>query len=457
MTTPRPHPSTTAARRRIVPLRGSVLITALLIAVALGIGLVGYLNLSRTTLKLSQRTLFVSDAGNLAEGGLEEALYCFNRMNAGVSPATAWSGWTFSGSTVRRTLPQFNRDQNGIGTVKVFVNSYDSGTANPFVISQATITPFDGSAPIVKIVRIGMKQSGVFINGVVGLTGLSLKGQPVIDSFNSNPTNSPTGPWLNYSTAISASNSSVVVKSGVIDLGNGLIKGNLGLGAGVAPPPASQVTGTIQANYTGQFNMPAYPTAAGVSKSYSLGSTIPAQLPVAGHTPAADGRYYYFVSGATITNTTIAAGANVTIVGTSTTLSSGLAINPGATCAIYIDGAINASSSGSLNNSNWAGALQIFTTTSTDCTISGNGELRASVYAPNAVLKASGGGSSGSVVGSYVAKSVVATGQMSFHYDEALRYLNTAGGTRWAVSAWEEMRLGSDLSALSAATGNFLP
>lgn len=454
---PLPLPASRLTSAAVLRQRGSVLVTALLIATALAVGLVGYLTLSKTALKLSQRTLFVSDAGNLAEAGLEEALYCFNQMNAGVAPATAWSGWTLAGSTARRTLPQFNRDQNGIGTVKVFVNSYDSGAADPFVIAQATITPFDGGAPVVKILRLGMMQAGVFINGLVGLNGLTLKGQPVIDSFNSNPTNSPTGPWVAYSPAISASNTSVVVKAGTIELGNGLVKGNVALGAGVAPPPAAQVTGTIQANYTGKFDMPAYPTAAGVSKSYTLGSTIPAQLPVAGHIPAADGRYYYFVSGATITNTTIKAGANVTIVGTATALSSGVTINANATCAIYIDGVINASSQGSLNNSNWAGALQIFTTTSTECTISGNGELRASVYAPNATLKASGGGSSGSVVGSFVAKTVTATGQMSFHYDEALRYLNTAGGSRWTVSSWAELQPGSDLSALSAATGNFLP
>ena len=129
----------------------------------------------------------------------------------------------------------------------------------------------------------------------VGLAGLSLKGQPLIDSFNSNPTNSATGPYLAYTLATSRSASTVVVKSGTIDLGNGAIKGDLKLGAGVAAPPASQVSGTITSNYSGQFKMPTYPTAASVSQSYSLGSTLPSQLPAAGHLPASDGKYYYFV------------------------------------------------------------------------------------------------------------------------------------------------------------------
>lgn len=451
-------PTSCNALRRPATQRGSVLISALFISVGLAVGLVGYLVLSNTALKLSHRTLFLNDATNLAEAGLEEAIYSFNQMTAGVAIATAWSGWTVSGTTAKRTLPPFNRDQNGIGTVKIYVSGYDGSTGDTYVISQATITPFDGGAPIVKIMRIGMSVGGVFINGIVGLNGLSLKGQPVIDSFNSNPTNSATGPWRTYSTAIAQSNSSVIVKSGTIDLGSGgLIKGNVSLGTGVALPAASQVTGTITTNYAGIFRMPSYPTAASVSQSYSLGATIPAQLPRAGDTPAADGRYYYFTNGANISNTSIAAGANVTIVGASTTLGTGLTVSSTGTVIIMIDGPINASTNGSLNNGNWAGALQIFTTSTADSSISGNGELRASLYVPYGNLKASGGGNSGSVVGAFIAKTVVATGQMSFHYDEALQYLKTAGGRRWSVNSWAEVRPGADTAALSAQTGNFLP
>jgi hypothetical protein len=434
-----------------------VLVTAMLLSVGLALGIVGYLALSNTALRLAHRTLFLNDAFNLAEAGVEDALNCFNQGNAGVPLTTAWAGWTLKGANAMRTLPPFNRDQNAIGTVKVFVLGYDSSQASPFIISQATITPFDGSPPIVRVLRIGLRQAGIFINGVAGLNGLSLKGQPVIDSFNSNPSNSPTGPWIPYSSVIARSNASVIVTSGAIELGKGLVKGNVSVGPGVAPPPASQVTGTILTNYAGRFQMPPYPTPASVSQSYNLGNKLPAQLPATGDKPAADGRHYYFVNGATLGNLAIAPGANVTIVGTSTSLSSGLNIGSKATCSIHIDGPISASSQGSLNNSNWAGALQIYTTSSAACEISGNGELRASVYAPNAALKASGGGSSGSVVGSYVARTILATGQMSFHYDEALKYLNTAGGNRWGISSWEEVRLDSDRAALGSLTDSFLP
>lgn len=449
--TTRPH----SFRRH--PQRGGLLVTALLIAALIALGLSSYLKVSRTSLSLAHRTFFANAAINLAEAGLEDALCCFNLMGAGTPLATAWSGWTISGANAMRTLPAFNLDQSGVGVVKVHVTGYNGSVNIATIIAQATITPFDGSAPVVKILRTSLQRAGVFTNGVVGVQGVTLKGKPFFDSFNSNPTNSPTGPWRTYSSAIATSNTSVVVPTGTVSLGNGMIYGNLSVGPAVSPPPASQVSGTIQTNFTGTFRMPAYPTPASVSRSYTLGSTVPASLPVTGHLPAADGRYYYFVSGTTLTNLTITAGKNVSIIGTTTSLSSGLTIGSNATCAIYIDGVINASSQGSLNNSNWAGALLLFSTTTSECSISGNGELRASVYTPFASLKATGGGSSGSVVGSYVAKTITATGQMSFHYDEALRNLNTGGGNLWGIIGWSEFQSASDRASVSSLTGNFLP
>ncbi len=444
------------ARRPSLHPRGSVLVTALLIAAVLAVGLVSYLSLSRTALKLSHRTLFINDASNLAEAGLEEALYCFNQVSAGTATATAWSGWTTSGATARRTLAPFNRDQSGVGTVKVYVSNYLNSGADPIITSQATIAPFDGGAPIVRVMRLGLTRSGLFINGLVGVSGISLSGSPVIDSFNSNPSNSPTGPWRAYTEAIATSNAAVIVSSGAISLGNGTIKGNLYIGTGVTAPPASQVTGSIVSGDQAAFQIPAYPTAAGVSRSYQIGATVPAVLPVPGHLPAADGRYYYFATGATIANTSITPGANVTIVGTTTSVGSGLAIPANSTLALYVDGAVNASGKGAIANSSWAGAFQIITSTTADISLSGSGELRASVYAPNAVLKASGGGTGGGMVGAFVVKSMTLTGQMNFHYDEALRNLTNAGA-RPAISSWGEVRLSSDMSALSAATGGFLP
>ncbi|MBI5382777.1 MAG: hypothetical protein HZA31_12835 [Opitutae bacterium] len=446
------------SRRRFDSQRGGLLVTALLLAALIALGLAGYLQVSRSSLGLAHRTFFANAALNLAEAGLEEANYCFNQMGAGTSPATAWSDWTIVQTNAMRTLPPFNLDQNAIGIVKVYVSGYNGSSATTYVISQATITPFDGSAPIVKILQSGIKQpGGYFTKGVVGVNGVKVNGKPVFDSFNSNPAKSPTGPWAPYSSTNASANTSVVVKTGTLDLGNGSVKGNVNIGSGVTAPAASQVTGSIETNFSGAFAMPPYPTATSVSKSYNLGSSLPAKLPAAGDLPAADGRYYYFVTGATIGNTTIVAGKNVTIVGQTTSMSSGLTIGAGATCTIYMDGTISASGNGSINNSNWAGALQIFTSTSGTCEISGNGELQACLYAPNATLKAAGGGNSGQLVGSFIAKTITTSGHMDFHYDEALGDLGGGGSSTWKPASWSELQSSSARASVGSLTGNFLP
>ena len=434
--------------------RGTVLLTAMVLSVVIGAALLGYLHLSRTSLKLAHRTYFASDAANLAEAGLEEALYCFNLMGAGTAPAAAWAGWTLAGTAAMRTLPPFNRDQNGVGIVKVYVQGYDGSNATPFVLVRAAITPFDGGAPVVKLLHCPLKtNTGYSMNGIVALNGLTMKGQTIADSFNSNPTNSPTGPWRPYTSAIARANTRVIIPAGVAAIGNGMIYGNLLLGPGVAAPAASQVTGTIQTNFNGVFKMPDYPTTATVNQYRNLGATIPAALPAAGDVAATDGSYYYFCNGATVGTVTVPTGRNIVIVGTNTGMGSGLTLQGTATCVVYIDGPV--SCTGTINNGSWAGALRIFTTTSAPCTIGNNGQIVACLYAPNAALTASGGGNTGMLVGYFLAKTITATGHMDFHYDEALQPLSL--GNPWQVAQWSELQTAAERASVAALTNGFMP
>jgi hypothetical protein len=442
-------PAPPADCRRFADQRGAFLIIAMVFAVVISIVLASYLALGRTSLKLAHRSFFASDATNLAEAGLEEALYCFNQMGGGVAPTTAWSGWTFSGANAMYTLPPINRDQNAVGIVKVYVNGYDGSNATPTVLSQAVITPFDGGAPVVKTLQISLKQNRAY--GLVALSGLTLSNTTFADSFDSNPTNSPTGPWVGYSSGIAHSKTTVVVLSGSISIGTGKIFGDLYLGAGVTSPAASKVTGTIIKPYTATFPMPAYPTPASVSQSYNLGVSIPATLPAVGHLPAADGRYYYFCNGATISNPTITSGKNVVIVGTNTGMTYGLTVQNLATCVIYMDKTLVLGSSRVVNNSNWAGALQVFTTTTGTCSFANNSRFAGSLYAPSATLTASGSGASGLLVGSFVAKTITASNTMDFHYDEALQPANA-----WSVTKWLELQSAADRATVAGLTNNYL-
>jgi hypothetical protein len=435
--------------------RGGVLLTAMLLATALAIGLAGYAALARQAVITAQRTFHVRDALGLAEAGLEEAIDCYRQMDAGIPTATAWADWTVSGGNARRTLTPFDRDGRALATVKIYVRGYDGTLGPPLALAQATVVPFDGSAPIRRIAQLTLEKQNFFVRALVGRQGLTFSGQASTDSYNSNPAASVTGPWAAYPGTGARSNTLVIVPTGAISLSsNSSIGGNLALGSTVVPPPANKVSGTITTNFTGSFPMPVYPTAASVSRSYSLGGTIPAVLPVAGHLPAADGRYYYFCTGATIANVSITANRAVTIVGTTTSLGGGLALQGGASLTTYIDGAVNAGNN-AISNGNWAGALQIFTSTSASCSIGGNGSIYACLYAPNAALSCSGGGSTGMLVGSYVARTISSSGHMDFHYDEALQ--QASAGTPWTITGWYERRAEAERTDVATITGNFLP
>jgi hypothetical protein len=444
---------------RLAGERGSMLLTAMLFAVGIAMVLGSYLALSRTSLKVAHRTFFANDAANLAEAGLEEALYCFNLMEAGTAAATAWSGWTFSGANAMRTLTPFNRDQNAIGVTKIYVKGYDGSDAAPYVISQAVVTPFDGGAPIIKTVHLVIRRTAASTpHGLVALNGLTLSGSTFVDSYISNPTSSPTGPWLVYSTAIDRSNASVAVLGGTVSIGSGQIKGNLYLAAGVAAPSAGDVTGTITTNYTVSVPFPTYPTAAGVSQSYNLGSTIPLILPRVGDVAASDGRYYYFCANTSIRSVAITANRDVTIVGTSNVGMPVTALTPvsvptTSSLHVYMTGAFSLTGS-AINASGYAGDVRIYTTTASNCTVGNTSQLVAWFQAPNAAFSASGNSSANRLSGFFLARTITVSQQQDIHCDESL--LGVATTPAYDVTRWLDFQSAADKATVSGLTGGYL-
>lgn len=450
------RPSVPPPSRRRPRDRGSMLLTAMLFAAGFALVLGSYLALSRTSLRVAHRTFFANDAANLAEAGLEDALYCFNQMVAGVAPATAWAGWTISGANAMRTLTPFNRDQNAVGLVKVYVKGYDGSDAAPYVLAQATVTPFDGGAPVVKTLHLSVRRNVATVaHGLVALNGLDLRNDSFADCFNSNPANSPTGPWLVYTSALARSNASVVVLAGTVDLrNNGRINGNLYLGSGVVAPDPADVSGSIITNYTATFPFPVYPTTTSVSRSYDLGTVIPAVLPRAGDLPAADGRYYYFCRNTTVRNFAVTAGRHVSIVATNTGMTAGITLPATSTLHVYMDGPLTLSGGADLNPTGWAGALRIYTTTGSRCSIGNNSQLAAWFQAPNAELRATGNNTTNMLIGFFLARTIYAAGSQDFHYDESLQPAATAAS--YDVTRWLEFQSAADRATVAGLTGGYL-
>lgn len=432
-----------------------MLLTAMLLATGLAIVLGTYLTLSQTSLKVARRTFFANDAVNLAEAGVEEALYCFNLMSAGTAPATAWAGWTIVATNAMYTLPTFNRDQNGIGVVKVYVSGYDGSDASPYIVSQAVVTPFDGGRTIIRTVHLMLRRHpGTGGHGLVVLNGaLTMNNSTYADSYVSNPTASPTGPWQAYPAAGARSYASAVVLAGSTAIASGQIRGNLSLGSTVTTPPASDYTGTLTKPYSTSYPFPAYPVAADLSQSYSLGATIPATLPRAGDLPAADGRYYYFTT-TSVRNFSVTASTNVTIVGTSgmaVTTALPITLPTTSTLHVYVTGAFSLGTGAAINASGYAGALRIYTSTASNCTVANNCRLVAYFHAPNALLSATGSNAANRMSGCFIARAVTMSNVAHFHYDESLPVYATYEMTRYM-----DFQSAADRATVAGLTGNYL-
>lgn len=444
--------------------RGSVMITAMILTLAIGVALVSFLKLGQTTLEISNRAFHANAAMNLAESGLEQAMWSIGKAVDG--DASAWTGWSTSGANAKRKFTGFNYDANTTGYVRVYVQNYGLSSA-PTVIARGTITPVNGPV-IEKWVVVSLFQRSMFANGLVAKDTITFSGgNAVVDSYDSRlgAYNASLGGGLSNRYARgSAGSMSVSVNS--FTLSNSSIYGNVAIGtsnySGLSVGPNGLVgdfsasSGSVdysrvQTDFTTNFDDAVAPTTAGYTVGGLGNDTLPRLLDF----PAADGKYYYNSSGISISGNAskrldIVPGTDVVIRITAPSGSSGISVGgqasinvqAGATLDIYTEANVSIAGRG-VANSNDPAAFNFYSTrTSTaggsqSVSISGNGQLSAVVYAPNADVTMNGGGASGHVSGSVIADTIRITGGSEFHYDEALA--DQTGGNPFGVGDWSEL------------------
>lgn len=455
--------------------RGSLLVVAMLLTIAIGISLVSYLNLGKTNLVVSNRAFYANAAINLAESGLEQAMWSINQAIE-ENPA-AWSGWSADASNAWRDFTGFAFDANSSGHVRVYVRNYSLAVA-PIIVARATIEPTSG-APIEKWIRVSLSKRSLFANGLVARDTLEFSGgNASVDSYDSRlgVYNAPLGGGAtNRYARGSAGSGSVMANS--FDLSNSDIWGYVSIGtpdySGLSVGPNGRITGDYTAaagtidysRVTTDFTTNFEDTVAPTTSGYTLGAIGGAtSLPRLLDIPAADGTYYYDVpsislSGPASRILSIVAGTNVVLrvtaaSGTAVSVSGNASIRvlSGASLKLYAGANISIAGNG-IANSNDPESFQFWSTKTAgsagtqSIAISGNGQLSAVVYAPNAAVSMNGGGSSGSVYGAVVAQSIRITGGSEFHYDEALSAMTD--GNPFGIASWTELTAAADRSSYS--------
>jgi hypothetical protein len=200
--------------------RGSAMLAALCLAMVFAISLSSYIAVCYASLNMSTRSIAMAHSSELAEAGIEQALYSLNNSD--------WSMFTISGSTATANLTMTSTGfaltsgsptplnfGNGVnGTVKVSILNYTNYQTNsapgPSISAQAVMTlpSYAGSAagPTVSTTTSYSASTGtmtsatpVFVNAVAATTGtVRFRTAGSVDSFDSV---SAIGAYQTYATA----------------------------------------------------------------------------------------------------------------------------------------------------------------------------------------------------------------------------------------------------------------
>jgi hypothetical protein len=477
--------------------RGSLLIVAMVLCVAIGVSLLAYMRLGEANMRLSNRALYNNAAINLAETGLEQAMWSINKMVAGGSPWTSANGWsTVDADEAYGKWTGYTYDQNSTGIVRVYVLHWE-GLSAPKIVARSTITltGLYQNSTIEKWIEVDLRKRSKFANGLVARNDLTFSGNNAsVDSWNSLPS---SGIETKYSAAVrndkgTAGSISVGVDAVLVKQAD--VWGFVATG-GVSPTVGTQgsvlghdsTTSPVDPNrvstdFTASLDPVSNPSGKTAARASSLGAVssdlaLPADTDVAD----ADGKYYYTATSISLTNKTLSAGTatrpskNVVITvsgGVSIGGGSGMIlVNTGSQLALYVAGDVDIAGNGVSNgtptyHSGNPDALtdsvaqrpinfQIYgtaadadnnaATNSQTIKIAGNGTLSGVIYAPNALVKVNG---NGEVCGSVVAGNIEMTGNAAFHYDESLA--SEDSGAPFGITAWKELTTAASRNAYSS-------
>lgn len=192
---------------------GAITLVALCMMTALGIGLGSYLSLCSRSAQYSGRQLNQEKAQQLAQAGLEEALWALNQNNWTSSGPDGSVTWSISGADRTATL---NFDASGSpfsGQVALTIANYASaGPTWPIITSAATVTLPSGQT-FAKSLQAATGPVPLFGNAIASAESyVSFAAGGMVDSWNSDPDNNPATPAVSYSfTAGNPSNHAAVI------------------------------------------------------------------------------------------------------------------------------------------------------------------------------------------------------------------------------------------------------
>ena len=399
----------------------------LITCMVIGVVLASYLDLISSRYKITIRSQCWNGAIPVAEQGIEEALaHLHDDSNA--PSANNWTLGTISGQT------EYSKQRTNADGSYFLANLYYSGTNNPYIYGTGFVpTPLEAGSYISRSIKVTCTNPPTFSYGIAAIYGIQMNGNGIAsDSYDSsNPLMSSNGL---YSPSIASSNGNVASVFGPVNLGNHTIAGNLSLGPEVSSTSIGPGSVTGQ-TYT-DFNV-SFPDAQ-----------LPPVLSNAPPASMTNGMYVFNQSGAwSISSGTapivVMPGVSVQLRVDATTFNPG-AINIATTNGI--SGTLSlyqVSGTATLNGNTYVASqcAQNFYYYGlpgvTSITCSGSSTFVGAIYAPEANMTLSGGGSSNDFMGALVVKSLTLNGHYNIHFDQALLQYGPKRG--YVAASWQEI------------------
>lgn len=444
------------------------MITVLVLAAVTAVIASGFLFRSAQEAKLATRSFFQSAALNLAEAGVEEALF-----SANTATFTTANGWTLvSGSTTdyEKTLTTGFNFQQATGSVYIRV---DNATAVTPTITSAGVITIPNQPKLYKQIRVGSAgPARIWANGIVSKGNVIFNGSADIDSYDSS-----IGTWNSATNrsdrATVATNATIQVSDsaniyGYVATGGTMPSvGSSGRIYGASSPATPLVDASrVRTDFNANLADATAPTTTAISlgATYPNSTSLPFTLPRVGDLPGTNSRYLYTCTALDIggsSSVTIAGPVDLIVTGNTTVSGAGTLAISGVTALnpslnLYCPGTIDIGGSGMVNNTALPIKVTIWGTkpaggTPQTVNVTGSSAFNGTIYAPNGNINLSG---SGGVFGAVIGSTVTLSGSAVIHYDVQLLEAPSPGGpTPSSGSGYGYLRV-SSWSELNAAPGS---
>ena len=466
---------------------GTLLATVLFALVVSGT-LISYLYLVNNEYRQVNRSQVWNKALMVSEAGVEEALAFINEYE-GLGTLTGWTnpaganGWSMNGNVFWKT----NTVNPNLGSYVVYITNVNFGLISaPNILSVGTANwNLSSTHPLVRKIFVQTQVQKLIDGSLVALSTINLKGNNIlVDSFDSrDPFHSDWQTNITYQgsnygyyptldpVGKRQSDAVVATDTNIINVGNAEIYGYADTAPGgtvsiksngsvgdtnwIGPNPSSPLHSGIQPGHARDDMNVQFPNVSLPANTWS-------PLAVATSNNVFGGTTYTYVikkSGAYEIAGTLSANLYVAAPGVTLYLPGGISLSGGslftvgtnADVTIYTGDSISTSGNSAINNVNQISlALSIYGLppgkdtagdTVNGCTsisAGGNGTGTSFVYAPQASLSFSGGGSGAyDIVGAFFVHDIVLNGHFNFHYDKALYARSPNKG--FVPTSWKEI------------------